>query len=318
MKDDKPLSEPVKYQGAEQILKGRFEGIPFESPVKPVQLELDSEIQFDCHPGVACFNECCRNIDIQLTPYDIVCLKQRLGVSSQEFVARYTLPFAMDFHGLPGLNLITKPASRECVFLGEDGCTVYEDRPAACRYYALGVMGVRSKESPRVEDVFFLVKESHCLGHNEPRRLTVRRYREEQGVDKYDNMNREWRDLIIKKRSSGPTIGKPSERSMQLFDMCSYDMDSFREFIQTPGFQDIFDVDAAIMGGLLGSDEQLLQFAFRFLKQVLFGEQSIPVKAGAGERRLEARREHITKKRQAEIEAHKAHDPLDDVSGADE
>ena len=129
MKDDKPRSEPVEYQGAEQILKGRFEGIPFESPVRPAQLELDSEIQFDCHPGVACFNECCRNIDIQLTPYDIVRLKQRLGVSSQEFVARYTLPFAMDFHGLPGLKMITKPDSRECVFLGDEYRLVAEARP---------------------------------------------------------------------------------------------------------------------------------------------------------------------------------------------
>ena len=318
MKDDKPVSEPVEYQGAEQILKGRFEGIPFESPVTPAQLELDSEIQFDCHPGIACFNECCRNIDIQLTPYDIVRLKQRLGLASQEFVARYTLPFEMDFHGLPGLKMITKPDSRACVFLGEDGCTVYADRPAACRYYALGVMGVRKKESPQVEDVFFLVKESHCLGHNEPRKLTVRQYREEQGVDKYDAMNRDWRDLIIKKRSSGPTIGKPSERSMQLFDMCSYDMDSFREFIQSPGFQDIFDLDGASMEGLLADEEQLLAFACRFLKQVLFGEKSIPLKAGAGERRLETRREHIEKKRQAEIEAHKTHDPRDDLSARDD
>ena len=63
----------------------------------------------------------------------------------------------------------------------------------------------------------------------------------------YDEMNREWRDIILKKRSSGPTVGKPSQRSMQLFDMCSYDMDSFREFIQTQGFQTMFDLDGAAL-----------------------------------------------------------------------
>jgi len=314
MSDDKPDNSAVEYEGAEELLKGRFQDIPFESPVSPTQLELDSEIQFDCHPGIDCFNECCRNIDIQLTPYDIIRLKNRLGMSSHEFVARHTLPFEMDFHGMPGLKMMTKSDSRECVFLGEEGCTVYEDRPAACRYYALGVMGVRKKESPKVDDVFFLVKESHCHGHNEPRKLTVRQYREEQGVDKYDEMNRDWRDLIIKKRSGGPTVGNPSERSMQLFDMCSYDMDSFREFIQTDGFQNIFDVDTGTLKTLLSDEEALLKFAYRFLMQVLFGENTIPVREGAREQRLEQRRDVIQSRRDAEIAAQKANDPKDDAA----
>lgn len=312
---DKPDISAVGYGGGGELPKGRFRDIPCESPVSPVQLELESEIRFDCHPGIDCFNECCRNIDIQITPYDIVRLKKRLGIASHEFVARYTLPFEMDFHGMPGLKMMSKPGSRECVFLGEEGCAVYEDRPAACRYYALGVMGVRKKESPRVDDVYFLVREAHCHGHNEPRKLTVRQYREEQGVDKYDELNRGWRDLIIRKRSSGPTVGSPSERSMQLFDMCSYDMDSFGAFIQTDGFRDMFDVDADTLKILVSDEEALLQFAWRFLRQVLFGDNSIPVRDGARERRLEQRRDIMQRRRDAVIAAHKANDPADDAPG---
>ena len=85
-------------------------------------------------------------------------------------------------------------------------------------------MAVRKKDSAEVEDIYFIVKESHCLGHEEDQTQTVAEYRRDQGVDTYDDMNREWRDIILKKRSSGPTIGKPCERSLQLFDMCSYDM----------------------------------------------------------------------------------------------
>ncbi|MDH3638561.1 MAG: YkgJ family cysteine cluster protein, partial [Gammaproteobacteria bacterium] len=194
---------------------------PVTSPVQPVELTLDSQIQFDCHPGVACFNACCENIDFVLTPYDILRLKRRLNMSSSEFVGRYTVPYAMDYHDMPGLKMITKPGTTECVFLTESGCGVYDDRPAACRYYALGNMGVRKKDSGQVEDIYFLVKERHCLGHQEPRRQTIREYRSNQGVDEYDEHNREWRDIILKKRSSGPTVGAPSERSLQLFDMCS-------------------------------------------------------------------------------------------------
>ncbi len=288
---------------------------PFLSPVRPAELTLDSEIQFDCHKGIACFNECCRNIDIQLTPYDILRLKRRLELDSREFVARYTLPFEMDFHGMPGLKMATKPGTTECVFLVEEGCSVYEDRPAACRYYALGAMGVRKKGESRVTDIYFLVKEAHCLGHDEPATQTVGEYRRAQGVETYDEMNRDWRDLIIKKRSSGPTIGRPSERSMQLFDMCSYDLDSFREFIQSKGFRDIFDLDETGLAELLDDEESLLRFAIRFLRQVLFGEQTIPVKAGAREQRIQQRREIWQQRR--EREAQRSREDLEDLKYQD-
>ena len=75
---------------------------------------------------------------------------------------------------------------------------MYEDRPAVCRYYALGSMGVRKKEASSVDDIYFVVKEDHCLGHNEPKKHTVAEYRHAQGFDKYDEMNREWRDIILK------------------------------------------------------------------------------------------------------------------------
>lgn len=296
---------PPELDGGKDPFEGRLDA-PFQSPIKPVQLTLDSTFQFNCHKGVACFNECCRNIDITLTPYDIVRLKRRLGLSSSELVARYTVPFEMDHHGMPGLKMLTKPGSSECVFLTPEGCGVYEDRPAACRYYALGNMGVRKKGEAAVEDVYFVVEESHCLGHAEPRTQTVREYRHEQGVDVYDDMNREWRDIILKKRSSGPTVGRPSDRSFQLFDMCSYDVDSFREFVQSPGFADVFELDEATTARLLADEDELLRFAFRFLKQVLFGEQTIPLRAGARERRLEqAKARHASRQQALAAEAQK-------------
>ncbi len=288
--------------------------VPFESPVQPVQLNEDSEIQFNCHKGIACFNACCRDIDIQLLPYDILRLKRRLGLSSKEFVANYTLPFEMDSHGMPGLKMLTKPGSRACVFLTEAGCSVYADRPAACRYYALGSLGMRKKGSDTVEDGYFLVKEPHCLGHNEPVKLTVRQYRKEQGVERYDEMNRAWRDIVLKKRSSGPTVGAPSERSLQLFDMCSYDMDSFREFIQADGFQGVFDLDEETKGQLLADEDELLQFAFRFLKQVLFGEVSIPLKPDAREKRLAKRKAMIEARRRAEVQGRQREDDRYDAT----
>lgn len=190
---------------------------PAPGPIQPVELRADSEFQFRCHSGLACFNACCKNIDIALTPYDILRLKRRLGVTSKEFVSEYTIPFEMDSDGMPGLKLRPKPETTECAFLGERGCTAYDDRPVACRYYALGNAGVRRKDESEVEDIYFVVRESHCLGHGEPCRQTVADYRAEQGIEHYDAMNRAWRTIILKKRSSSPAVGTPSARSLQLY-----------------------------------------------------------------------------------------------------
>jgi len=263
------------------------------TPIQPVQLGPDDSFQFRCHKGIACFNKCCQNIDIMLAPYDVLRLKKRLGVSAREFLDAYTRDFQMDGHGMPGLKLATKEGSPACVFLTPEGCGVYADRPSACRYYALGLLSMRKKDSPADEDSYFVVKEDHCLGHLEPKTQTVRDYRIEQGLEDYDAVNREWRQIVLKKRSSGPTVGKPSERSMELFFLASYDIDGFRAFVSSPGFEELFELEPEFKRELLEDDEKLLRFAFRFLKQALFGEIAIPIRADAAEKRRERYRQRV-------------------------
>ncbi|MBI3067873.1 MAG: YkgJ family cysteine cluster protein [Betaproteobacteria bacterium] len=271
------------------------------SPIIPTQLGLDDKFRFRCHKGIACFNKCCENIDITLTPYDIARLKNRFGISSREFIDRFTVDFAMDGHGMPGLKLRTREGSTACVNLTPEGCGVYSDRPAACRYYALGMVSMRKKDSPVDEDSYFVVKEAHCLGHFEPQVQTIRDYRREQGVDLYDEINREWRRIILKKRSSGPTVGRPSERSFELFFLASYDVDGFREFVRSPGFDEVFDLDPAFKEELMHDEVKLLKFGFRLLRQVLFGEKTIALKPDAVEKRIERYR-----RRNAQAPADKA------------
>ena len=285
MSIDIPLPPPAP--GAGQPTTKQYSDPSPVTPVQPVQLGPDDMFKFNCHKGIACFNKCCQNIDIMLAPYDVLRLKKRLGLKSRDFLDNFTRDFAMDGHGMPGLKLATKDESPACVFLRPEGCGVYDDRPSACRYYALGLLSMRKKDSPTDEDSYFVVKEDHCLGHQEPKTQTVRDFRKDQGLEDYDAINREWRQIVLKKRSSGPTVGKPSERSMELFFLASYDIDGFREFISTPGFTDLFELDPAEKQALLEDDEALLRFAFRFLKQALFGEITIPVRADAAEKRRE-------------------------------
>lgn len=263
---------------------------PASSPVVPIRLGLDDRLRFRCRKGIACFNRCCEDTDILLTPYDIVRLKQRLGLSSREFIDAYTRDCELDGHGMPGLKLASKPASRACIHLTPEGCGVYVDRPTACRYYALGLLSLRPKGSPADEDAYFVVRESHCLGHAEPVEQTIREYRRSQGLDEYEEIDREWRRIVLKKRSGGPTVGRPSERSLQLFFLASYDVDGFRAFVASDGFRRTCDLPPDLLREVMTDDVAMLKFSFRFLRQVLFGEHSIPLRPGAAQERLARRR----------------------------
>jgi|WetSurMetagenome_2_1015567.scaffolds.fasta_scaffold244830_1 uncharacterized protein len=52
---------------------------------------MEGKFQFSCHKGVPCFTDCCRDLRLVLTLFDIVRIKNRLKLSSKEFLDTYTL-----------------------------------------------------------------------------------------------------------------------------------------------------------------------------------------------------------------------------------
>jgi uncharacterized protein len=268
--------------------------LPFPgSPVVPEMSDGSKKIQFQCRKGIACWNACCSNIDISLTPYDILRLKRRFGIGSGEFLQKYTVPYEMEPGSIAGVKLRPVANGTACQFMTVEGCAVYEDRPTACRYYPVALLSLRRQDEYTDRDSYALVKEEHCLGHNEPRRITIDDYRKEQGVVEYDELARGWRQLILKKKSSGPSIGKPSKRSLELFFMSCYDLDRFASFVASEGFGDLYDLTADEMRKILSDDTELMLFGFRFLKQILYGENSIALKKDAAEKRQQRLREKM-------------------------
>ena len=255
------------------------------SPVTPTTLEGTAALQFQCRKGIACWNACCSNIDISLTPYDIVRLKQHLELSSSEFLNRYTVPYEMEKDGIAGVKLRPADGGTACRFMTDAGCGVYADRPTACRYYPVALLSMRKQDESIDRQYYAIVREDHCLGHQEPRTQTIDEYRAEQGLPEYDDLAHGWRQLILKKKSSGPTVGKPSKRSLELFFMTCYDIDRFRSFVASDSFSGIYDLPADELHAMLLDDVTLLQFGFRFLRQVLFGEMTIPMRAESVEQR---------------------------------
>ncbi len=288
-----------------------IEGSPFpDSPVVPAALDGSKPIRFRCHRGIACWNACCSNIDISLTPVDIVRFKHRLGMSSTEFLHRHTLPYEMEKDGIAGVKLKPVDGGTACPFMQPEGCSVYADRPTACRYYPVALLSMRKQGESTDRDAYALVKEPHCLGHDEDRTLTIDEYRAEQGLAEYDELARGWRQLILKKKSSGPTVGKPSARSLQLWFMACYDVDRLRDFVASDGFASLFDLPEDELVEILSDDVALMQFGFRLLRQVMFGETSISVHPDAAQRRAER-----VRRRNDEIESEAASGFVDVGSG---
>ena len=67
--------------------------------------------------------------------------------------------------------------------------------------------------------------------------------------------------------------------------MTCYDIDRFRSFVASDGFAEIYDLPDDGLRTILEDDMHLLQFGFRFLRQVLFGEATIALHEGSVERR---------------------------------
>jgi uncharacterized protein len=254
------------------------------NPVQPVRLTDNDTFCFNCHRGVSCWNTCCHGADLTLPPYDIVRMARHLNVRPAEFLAQYTVPAEHEGTSMPIIKLKMggDDGKGACPFMADEGCTIYDDRPSACRYYPLGLMSVKMKEAETKDDFHFIVREDHCRGHDDTKTQSVAEFRQGQGVVPYDEINRGWIDILMKLaswRSMGGVMGKePSQQVRQMFFMVSSDVDKFRRFVFESRFLQVYDIPEEALELVKNSDEVLLRLGFDWLKNVLFNEPVIALK----------------------------------------
>lgn len=238
--------------------------------IVPERYGPENKFKFRCHQKVACFTRCCRGINIILTPYDIIRLKNRLKLSSEEFLAIYTTPQILEKTDLPVVTLtLLDDRQSSCPFVRDDGCIVYEDRPTTCRYYPLGVASLSHREGSDGEEFYFFVNEPHCRGFEEETVWTIRNWRKDQGVDIHDEINAEWTDLVVRKRSFPPNV-KLTEQSKQMFFLVSYNIDKFKRFVFESTFLERYPLDEKLLQSIQADEIVLLKFGLKWLKGVLF------------------------------------------------
>ncbi len=242
-----------------------------EPKMKP--LALNDSFRFSCSMQVPCFNECCRDLNQFLTPYDILRLKNRLNISSNLFLERYTIEQAGYDTGLPVISLKADHFHEErCPFVTFSGCSVYEDRPSSCRSYPLVRLYSRSRQTGTMSEQYFLLKEPHCFGFNEENIQTVKQWITDQGLGVYNRMNDLLMEIISLKNRFLP--GQLDIKSKFIFRLACYDLDTFRSHVFNKGILEDFNLDTQTMNVIKNDDVELLRVSLDWLKHTLFSKIS--------------------------------------------
>lgn len=132
------------------------------------RLEEGDRFNFRCYPGIACFNRCCRNLNLFLYPYDVVRLKKRLQISTDNFIDKYVDIVLRSSSFFPEVLLrMTENKERTCPFLGESGCSVYPDRPDTCRTFPIEQGVFYDANHQKTELIYFFRPPEFCLGQHE-------------------------------------------------------------------------------------------------------------------------------------------------------
>jgi Fe-S-cluster containining protein len=240
----------------------------------------DGEFSFSCHPGIPCFNSCCADINIILTPLDVLRLARRVGVTTTEFLDEYCLhPITKDL-SLPIVMLaMGEDPAKKCRFVGEEGCTVYEDRPWACRMYPVGMALPPARAGVDSKPMFFLFEDDFCEGHRESRRFTVAEWRADQQVPVQEALEEGFREVVTHPWFIGGR--RLDARRIEMFHMACYDLDRFRRFVFESTFLERFELEPELVERMRADDEELLRFSFRWLRHALFAEPTVTAREDA-------------------------------------
>jgi len=241
------------------------------------RLTEESTFNFACHKNVPCFNACCADVNIFLTPYDIIRLKKGLGLSSTEILKKYTIaPFDKNLKYPVILLKMNDDEKKSCPFVTEAGCSVYENRPWACRMYPIGLASPGEKSGELDREFYFLLKEDICQGFRENRKYSVREWLQDQGINEYNEMGRYFKDITT--HEFFQKEGNLSPQKMEMFFIASYDVDRFRRFIFESSFLDKFNLDQELQERIKADDVELMKFSMNWLRFAMFGEKSVDVK----------------------------------------
>ena len=237
-------------------------------PPEEHRIAATDTFNFRCHSELSCFNNCCRNKHLPLTPYDIPRIKTDLGIHSDDFLARYVVYRPDPASGFPILSIKMLDENAVCPFVTPEGCAIYHDRPTACRLYPLGRSSGLDQKEGKPKAFFSMLSITHCHGLKETKSWTIAQWVNNQNLSPYIPMNDRMLEILFHPRRN-PSIPL-SESQQQKVMVAIYNPDIFREFVFETPFLNQFQVDGDTTERVKTDDAALLTLGFAFLKKTLY------------------------------------------------
>lgn len=235
------------------------------------EIKPDSPFSFACHPGVNCFNACCGDLNLLLTPYDVLRLCRGLNRPSTDVLQTHCEMGLYPDTGFPAIHLrMENNEYRNCPFVTEAGCSVYENRPAACRTYPVGRV-VRTGDDGGIRVQYYLVREEHCQGFEEPKTWLLDQWIADQGLQAYFTAGDRYSRLLARQKATGRSV--PQSKA-GLLVLALYQQDKFLEFMRDTGLLDRLELEQQRRKAVLEDDEKRLDFALDWLELVLLGAEN--------------------------------------------
>lgn len=232
------------------------------------RIDKDDSFSFSCHPEVQCFTECCRLLDLALTPYDVLRLRKGTGLTSEKLLEKFIISEQEPGEPFPRLYLsMVDDGKGSCVFVGKNGCSVYAHRPGACRTYPLGRAVMRTETG--VKEYFVIIKEKHCLGFHETTSHTPRSYNHDQELILYNQFNDAVLEIFQHQAIRNGFI--PSHQDVTLFILALYNLDTFRNALLNESL-DLINLNSMEKEQLQNDDERLLKFGISLVKKHIFSQ----------------------------------------------
>ena len=103
--------------------------------MKKYPIKSDEKFKFTCKEDCT---DCCKGPGVQLFPFDIYRLTRGLDINTKDLFEKNAEIVIKKGSKFPLAKLKSDEKTKECTFLKDGKCSVYEHRPMLCRSYPVG------------------------------------------------------------------------------------------------------------------------------------------------------------------------------------
>ena len=239
-----------------------------------IRIKEGDNFFFKCHAGLECFNQCCRNLNLFLYPYDVLRLKRNLGISSDTFLDQYVDILLRPTDMFPEVMLrMADNSERTCPFLTEVGCAVYADRPDTCRTFPIEQGSLYDASLQKARAIHFFRPPDFCMGQHEHERWTIDTWRTDQDAVKYNQMTEKWAHMRRLFHTNPWGAEGPNGAKGKMAFMACYNVDAFRGFVFESSFTRRYKIKPKYTKKIRRDDMVLLALGFEWVRFFLWGHK---------------------------------------------